>query len=72
MQAKLAARMIELHEQAGPRGAPIAGYLASLQEPETGIDVVRDRRLRQMADAERLLSAYEKSYGKLAPSLQSA
>jgi hypothetical protein len=42
MQAKLVAKMIKLHEQAGPGGAPIARYLASLQEPETGIDVLRD------------------------------
>lgn len=33
MQAKLAATMIELHEKAGPSGAPITQYLVSLQEP---------------------------------------
>ncbi|MER6424757.1 NAD(P)-binding domain-containing protein [Streptomyces sp. NPDC001137] len=70
MQAKLAAKMIELHEKAGPSGAPLARYLASLQEPETGIDVVRDGWLRQMADTERLLAAYELSSGDTAPSLQ--
>lgn len=70
MQAKLVAKMIELHEQAGPGGAPVARYLASLQEPETGIDVVRDGWLRQMADTERLLAAYEMSSGNAAPSLQ--
>lgn len=72
MQAKLVARMIELHEQAGPGGAQIAGYLASLQEPQTGIDVVRDSWLKQMADTERLLAAYEMSSGNATPSLQPA
>ncbi|MGW6903082.1 flavin-containing monooxygenase [Streptomyces sp. NPDC054940] len=72
MQARLVARMIALHEQAGPGGAPIARYLASLQEPETGIDVVRDGWLRQMADTERLLTAYELSSDNPAPSLQPA
>jgi cation diffusion facilitator CzcD-associated flavoprotein CzcO len=70
MQAKLVAKMIELHAQARPGGAPIAGYLASFQEPETGIDVVRDGWLRQMADTERLLTGYEMSSGNAAPSLQ--
>ena len=58
MQAKLVATMIELHEKAGPLGAPIARYLASLQAPETAIDVVRAGWLEQLADTERLLAAY--------------
>ncbi|MEV5844800.1 hypothetical protein AB0M32_22815 [Streptomyces sp. NPDC051985] len=62
--------MIEIHEQAGAQGAPLAGYLAALQEPETGIDVVRDRWLSQMADTERLLAAYALSSGDTTPSLQ--
>ncbi|GCB51346.1 NAD(P)/FAD-dependent oxidoreductase [Streptomyces sp. NL15-2K] len=70
MQTKLVAKMIELHEQAGPGGAPVARYLASLQEPETGIDVVRDGWLRQLADTERLLAAYELSSGNAESSLQ--
>ncbi|MDQ8707131.1 NAD(P)-binding domain-containing protein [Streptomyces sp. LHD-70] len=72
MQSKLVATMIDLHEQAGPAGAPVARYLASLQEPETGIDVVRDGWLRQMADTERLLAAYETSTRNPASSLQPA
>ncbi|MFG2970536.1 flavin-containing monooxygenase [Streptomyces sp. NPDC048288] len=70
IQAKIVAKMIEMHEQAGAQGAPLAGYLASLQEPETGIDVVRDRWLSQMADTERLLAAYALSSGDSTPSLQ--
>ncbi|MFB6978546.1 hypothetical protein [Streptomyces scopuliridis] len=42
MQTELVTKMIELHQQAGPAGAPIAQHLASLQEPETVINVIRD------------------------------
>ena len=41
VQAKLAIRMVELHEAAGEGGAAIAAYLAALQEPEDRIDIVR-------------------------------
>jgi len=58
VQAKVAARMIALHEQAGPNGAGIAAYLGTLQDPEDRIDIVRDVWLRQLADTERLLDAF--------------
>lgn len=61
MQTELVAKMITLHTEAGPQGAPLARYLASLQQPETAIDVVRDGWLRQLEDTERLLKAYELS-----------
>lgn len=53
-QAKLVVRMLALR-----RTADLGGYFAELQEPETRIDIVRDRWLDQMADTERLLSALE-------------
>ncbi|HET7665211.1 MAG TPA: hypothetical protein VFK56_03875 [Mycobacterium sp.] len=49
--------MIGLHERAGERGAGIAAYLGTLQEPEDRIDIVRDLWLQQLADTERLLDA---------------
>ena len=57
VQAKVVARMIGLHERAGERGAGIAAYLGTLQEPEDRIDIVRDLWLQQLADTERLLDA---------------
>ena len=58
VQAKVVARMIGLHERAGERGAGIAAYLGTLQEPEDRIDIVRDLWLQQLADTERLLDAF--------------
>jgi len=40
-QTKLINKMIRLHEAAGPRGLSLAQYFATLQQPETRIDVVR-------------------------------
>ncbi len=57
MQAKVAIKMISLHEAAGGAGAGVASYLAGLQEPEDRIDVVRAPWLAEMADTERLLDA---------------
>ncbi|MDA3623905.1 NAD(P)-binding domain-containing protein [Saccharopolyspora sp. WRP15-2] len=59
VQAKLVARMIGLHEAAGPRGLALANYFASIQNPELRIDIVRAIWNDQMADTERLLSALE-------------
>jgi cation diffusion facilitator CzcD-associated flavoprotein CzcO len=59
VQSKVIARMIGLHEKAGERGARIAAYIAALQEPEHRIDIVRDIWLKQLADTERLLAAYD-------------
>lgn len=58
VQAKVVARMIELHEKAGPSGADLAAYLGALQEPEDRIDIVRPIWLDQLADTERLLDAF--------------
>ena len=60
-QAKLVARMIALHQAAGPDGLALSTYFAELQEPETRIDVIRHVWLDQMADTERILSALEVS-----------
>ncbi|TCL79433.1 MULTISPECIES: NAD(P)-binding domain-containing protein [unclassified Rathayibacter] len=57
-QTKLALRMIELHEQAGPRGAGLEEYLAELQEADDRIDIVRAVWNEQMADTARLLGAF--------------
>lgn len=58
-QAKIVARMIGLHEQAGPRGLALANYFATVQEPELRIDIVRAVWDDQMADTVRLLAALE-------------
>ncbi len=58
VQAKLAERMIRLHEQAGPGGAGVAAYFARLQEADDRIDIPRDIWTAQIADTERLLDAY--------------
>ena len=58
VQAKVVNKMIAIHEAAGPQGAPIAHHLASQQQPEWRIDIVRDIWLDQLADTERLLAAY--------------
>jgi hypothetical protein len=58
VQAKLAERMIRLHEHAGPGGAGVADYFARLQEADDRIDLPRDIWTAQIADTERLLDAY--------------
>lgn len=58
VQAKVVARMIGLHEAAGPAGAGVCAYLSTLQQPENRIDIVRDVWLEQLADTERLLEAF--------------
>ena len=58
IQAKLAERMIRLHEQAGPGGAGVAAYFARLQDADDRIDIPRDIWTAQIADTERLLDAY--------------
>ena len=57
-QAKLAIRMIALHEAAADGFAGVAGYLGRLQEDEDRIDIVRAVWLKQLEDTERLLDAY--------------
>lgn len=59
VQSKLVARMIGLHDQAGPRGLALANYFATMQEPELRIDIVRAIWNDQMADTSRLISALE-------------
>jgi hypothetical protein len=59
VQAKLAIRMIALHEAAGEHGAWVQAYLAGLQQADDRIDIVRKVWNEQMADTERLLDAYE-------------
>ena len=59
VQTKLVARMIGLHDHAGPRGLALANYFAAMQEPELRIDVVRAVWNEQMADTARLLAALE-------------
>lgn len=59
VQTKLVARMIGLHDQAGPRGLALSNYFATVQEPELRIDIVRAIWNDQMADTSRLISALE-------------
>jgi hypothetical protein len=61
VQAKLAIRIVELHEAAGDGGAGVAAYLAELQTPEHRIDVIRAEWDAEMADTERLLDAFAKA-----------
>lgn len=61
VQTKLAIRMIELHEAAAGGFAGIETYLAGLQEPFDGIDIVRVAWEDQMADTERLLDSLEQA-----------
>jgi len=56
-QAKLVARMIALHEGAGPRGLALANHFATVQEPELRIDIVRAAWNDQMADTARRIAA---------------
>lgn len=58
VQAKIADRIIRLHEQAGPAGADVAAYLGQLQETDARIDIPRDVWNDQTADTERLLDAF--------------
>ena len=51
---------------AGPRGLSLAQYFATLQQPETRIDVVRANWIDQMTDTERLLTALEAIPGTVA------
>ena len=57
-QAKLVTRMIALHESHGVGGAGLSAYFAALQESEDRIDIVRTIWNDQMADTERLLTAW--------------
>ncbi|MFC9555720.1 flavin-containing monooxygenase [Rhodococcus sp. NPDC056960] len=57
VQAKLIARMIALHTEAGPQGLALTNYFATVQEPELRVDIVRAIWNDQMADTERLLTA---------------
>jgi hypothetical protein len=61
VQAKLAARMLELHEAAPGGFAGIQAYLAELQEADDRIDIVRAIWADQLADTERLLDAFSLS-----------
>lgn len=58
VQAKLAIRMIALHEDAPDGFAAISAYLGGLQDVEHRIDIVRAVWNDQMADTERLLDAF--------------
>ncbi len=58
VQAKLAIRMVQLHEAAGEGGAGVGSYLAALQEPDDRIDIVRVVWNEHLADTERLLDAF--------------
>ncbi|TAM68506.1 MAG: NAD(P)/FAD-dependent oxidoreductase [Microbacteriaceae bacterium] len=57
-QAKLALRMIALHEAASDGFAGIAAYLSGLQDEMSRIDIVRAVWNEQMADTARLLNAF--------------
>jgi hypothetical protein len=59
VQAKRVARMIALHNQAGPRGLALAEHFAQRQEPELRIDIVRTIWNDQMEHTDELLSALE-------------
>jgi hypothetical protein len=59
VQARLIARMIALHDQAGSGGLALKTEFAGAQQPETRIDVVRAAWNEQLADTERLLAALE-------------
>lgn len=57
MQTGLILEMIDLHDAHAPDGLSLAAYFASLQEPETRIDVVRATWNDQIADTRRILTA---------------
>ena len=58
VQAKLAIRLVALHELAGEGGVGIEAYLSALQTAEDRIDIIRADWDAQMADTERLLDAF--------------
>jgi cation diffusion facilitator CzcD-associated flavoprotein CzcO len=59
VQAKLIARMMALHTDAGTRGLALSNYFATVQDPELRIDIVRAIWNDQITDTERLLGALE-------------
>ncbi|MFC9360693.1 flavin-containing monooxygenase [Rhodococcus sp. NPDC057014] len=61
VQAKLIARMIALHTEAGPQGLALTNYFSTVQEPELRVDIVRAIWNDQMADTARLLTALQAS-----------
>lgn len=60
MQAKLIARMIALAEAGLP---DVTEKFTNLQDSELRVDIVRAIWLEQMADTERLLTAFESVAG---------
>ncbi|GAA3649763.1 flavin-containing monooxygenase [Microbacterium marinilacus] len=58
MQARLALRLLALHEAAPGGTADVQAYLAGLQTADDRIDIVRVEWYDQLADTERLLDAY--------------
>ena len=61
VQAKLAIRMLRLHERSASGFAPIQRYLADLQQADDRIDIVRAIWNDQLADTERLIDAFAAS-----------
>lgn len=61
VQAKVVARMLKLHEDAGSSGVGLADYFQRLQEPENRIDIPRHFWEQQMQDTGRLLDALSAS-----------
>lgn len=58
VQAKIVARMIAMHEDAGDGDTGIAAYLGRLQGADDRIDIPRDIWNDQIADTGRLLDAF--------------
>lgn len=58
VQSKLAIRLIALHEQNPAGFAGVQAYLATLQEADDRIDIVRAVWNEQLADTERVLDAF--------------
>jgi len=61
VQAKLAMRLLALHEAAPGGHADVQEFLARVQEADDRIDIVRVEWFAQLDDTERLLDAYEAS-----------
>jgi cation diffusion facilitator CzcD-associated flavoprotein CzcO len=61
VQSKLAIRLVALHEQSSTGFAGVQAYLASLQEADDRIDIVRAVWNEQLADTERVLDAFAAS-----------
>jgi cation diffusion facilitator CzcD-associated flavoprotein CzcO len=59
IQAKLATRLLQLHEHAPDGFAEIASYFERLQDADDRIDIVRNEWFDILADTGRLLDAYE-------------